>query len=155
MAEQASGAVDNSSFSVYAHLTPTTHPDRICETLKLTLKAGNSTADASEESKVESTSGDSIDDLVTQVREFLTSQRNDGNKVYEILAVSPMFMGAPLPLGLTASSVLCQGSDVYVTVRITIDSSKHVKPLATNAPATSGASSLPSVAAAISATSSE
>ena len=150
MAEQSSD--NSSSFSVYAHLTPTTHPDRICETLKLTLKAGNSTANASEESKVESTSGDSIDDLVTQVREFLTSQRNDGNKVYEILAVSPMFMGAPLPLTLTASSVLSQGSDVYVTVRITIDSTKHVKPLATNpAPATSGAaSSLPSTAADIS-----
>jgi hypothetical protein len=32
-------------FSVYAHLTPTTHPDKICETLKLTVNA--STADYS------------------------------------------------------------------------------------------------------------
>ena len=61
----------------------------------------------------------------------MTSQRNDGNKVYEILAVSPTFMGVPLPLNMTASSVLSNGSDVYVTVRITIDSSKYVKPLAT------------------------
>ena len=61
----------------------------------------------------------------------MTNQRNDGNKVYEILAISPNFMGAPLPLNLTASSVLSNGSAVYVTVRIKIDSSKHVKPLAT------------------------
>lgn len=68
----------------------------------------------------------------------MTSQRNDGNKVYEILAVSPMFMGAPLPLGLSASSILSEGTDVYVTVRITIDSSKHVKPLATSTPSVAG-----------------
>ena len=62
----------NTSFSVYAHLTPTTHPDIICETLKLTIKAG-SEEQASEESKTAPDAGDSINDLVTQVREFLTS----------------------------------------------------------------------------------
>ena len=73
--------------------------------------------------------------------------------------MSQIFMGAPLPLGLTASSVLSNGSDVYVTVRITIDSSKHVKPLATNTPLSSAAgaatSSMPANASAISATSNE
>ena len=77
--------------------------------------------------------------MVTQVREFLTSQRNDGNKLYEVLAVSTTFMGAPLPLGLTASSLLSNGSDVYVTVRITIDSSKHIAPLSSKAMPTSTA----------------
>lgn len=27
-------------FSVYAHLTPTTHPEQICETVKLTFNSG-------------------------------------------------------------------------------------------------------------------
>ena len=39
-------------------------------------------------------------------------------------------MGAPLPLGLTASSLLSNGSDVYVTVRITIDKKSHIAPIA-------------------------
>jgi len=34
-------------FSVYAHLTPTTRPEQICETLKLDLNA--SSADYSQE----------------------------------------------------------------------------------------------------------
>lgn len=111
-------------------MTPTSHPDRICETLKLTLNAHSETAaEPAEESKTGTQLGHSIDDLVTQVREFLTLSRNDGNKLYEVLAVSTTFMGAPLPLGLTASSLLTNGSDVYVTVRITIDSSKHIAPL--------------------------
>lgn len=48
-------------FSVYAHLTPTTHPDQICETVKLSLKYPSS-----EESKEnDKQTGDSISDLVT------------------------------------------------------------------------------------------
>ena len=42
--------------SVYAHLTPTTHPDQICETVKLTLNASSE-----EESKVRA---DTVQDLV-------------------------------------------------------------------------------------------
>ena len=52
------------SFSVYAHLTPTTHPELICETLKLAIKSGP-TAEPEEESKVAADMGDSIDDIVT------------------------------------------------------------------------------------------
>ena len=113
-----------SDLVVYAHLTPTTHPDQICETLKLSLKRGpdpeTSQQASEEESKVDEGDklGDSIDDLASQVRDFLTEHRNDGNKNYEILAISASFMGVPLPLGLTASSVLTNGGDVYVTVRI-------------------------------------
>lgn len=54
----------NTSFSVYAHLTPTTHPDIISETVKLTIKSG-SEEQATEETKTESDAGDSINDLVT------------------------------------------------------------------------------------------
>ena len=38
-------------------------------------------------------------------------------------------MGTPLPLGLTAGSLLSQGDDVYVTVRISIDTKRHVAPI--------------------------
>ena len=69
---------------------------------------------------------------MSQLREFLTASRNDGNKVYEILAVSKAFMGVPLALGVTASSVLANGDDVYVTVRVTIDAKKHVAPISSN-----------------------
>ena len=54
----------NTSFSVYAHLTPTTHPGLICETVKLTIKSG-SEEQATEETKTESDAGDSINDVVT------------------------------------------------------------------------------------------
>jgi len=124
-----------SDFSVYVHLTPTTHPDKICETLKISLsrsKIDPETADLGEESKIDTDQlGSSVDDLVSKVREFLTVNRNDGNKVYEVLAVSPQFMGVPLPLGLTASSIFADGSDVYATVRITVDSKRYVAPINT------------------------
>ena len=104
----------NSNYSVYAHLTPTTHLDKISETVKFAL---NGDAD------------ESIDTLVNKIKEYLDKQRNDGNKVYEILAISPEFMGTPLPLSMRANSLLEDGSDVYVTVRISIDKKKHVAPI--------------------------
>ena len=83
-----------------------------------------------EESKIDSDqSGESINDLATKVRDFLTENRNDGNKNYEILAISTSFMGVPLPLSLTASSILSNGGDVYVTVRTTVDKKKYVAPI--------------------------
>ena len=47
------------TFSIYAHLTPTTHPNLICETVKLTLKSAPE--DPNEESKEQA---DTIHDLV-------------------------------------------------------------------------------------------
>lgn len=38
-------------------------------------------------------------------------------------------MGAPSPLGTTASNLLSNGDDVYVTVRISLDLKKHVAPI--------------------------
>lgn len=53
-------------FSVYAHLTPTTHPELICETVKFTLNPGNSDLGQDEEEfKAGSDSGDCINDLVS------------------------------------------------------------------------------------------
>ena len=69
------------------------------------VNAGNNDY-TQEESKETQPSGDCIDDLVTQIREFLQTQRNDGNKTYEIMALSKTFMGVPLPLGTSASAVL-------------------------------------------------
>ena len=129
------------TFAVYVHLTPTTHPDQICETLKLNLTKAPNSDSAAEESKIaaSSTRGDLVNDLVTKVREFLSKSRNDGNKVYEVLAVSPPFMGVPAPLGLAASSIFCEGSDVYATVRVTVDSKRHVAPIS-SAPVTGNVS---------------
>ena len=87
------------TFSVYAHLTPTSHPQLICETLKLTLATG-----PEEESK-SAQMGDSIDNIVTRVKDFMTESRNDGNKVYEVLSVASSFGGSALPLGMAASSM--------------------------------------------------
>ena len=38
-------------------------------------------------------------------------------------------MGVPLAIGLTAGSVLANGEDIYVTVRVLIDVKKHVAPI--------------------------
>lgn len=103
-------------------MTPTTHPDQICETLKLTVNS------ASEES-ISNASGDTINDLVTQIKNFLNENRNDGNKIYEVLAVATDFMGTPLKLTMAASSILEDGSDVYVTVRVSVDKKKHIAPI--------------------------
>ena len=41
-------------------------------------------------------------------------------------------MGAPLPLAATCASVFSNASDVYVTVRVTVDKKSHVAPIASN-----------------------
>ena len=81
---------------------------------------------------------------------YLNKQRNDGNKVYEILAVSSNFMGVPLSLGLKASNVFSNSDDVYITVRISVDRKKHVAPISSKpiAPAT-GASQAASMSASV------
>ena len=56
----------------------------------------------------------------------MEKERNDGNKVYEILNVSTSFGGEALERTAIAATELENGSDVYVKVRITIDTSKHV-----------------------------
>ena len=61
----------------------------------------------------------------------MDKERNDGNKVYEVLAIAETFMGTPLPLGQAVSSVFANGSDVYVTVRVSIDTKRHVAPIST------------------------
>ena len=63
--------------------------------------------------------------------------RNDGNKVYEILSVASSFGGDELPRTAIAATELENGSDIYVKVRITVDTSKHVEPVAKNTAASS------------------
>jgi len=132
--------MESADFTVYVHLTPTTHPELICETIKITLKRR-----ANEESVEESKEGQrssKVGDLVREVCDFLTKNRNDGNKVYEVLAISSEFMGVPLPLGLTAGSIFANGSDVYATVRVSVDSKRHVAPIS-SIPKSSGSLAAP------------
>ena len=56
--------------------------------------------------------------------------RNDGNKIYEILNVSTSFDGENMTRTAIAATELETGSDIFVKVRISVDSSKHVQPLA-------------------------
>ena len=115
----------DSTFPVYVHLTPTSRPQEVCETLKINLKG--TPRDAAEESKAEE---DSIQQLVDQIQQHLDTVRNDGNKIYEILNVSTSFDGENLQRTAIAATELEAGSDIFVKVRITIDSSKHVQPIA-------------------------
>lgn len=41
-------------------------------------------------------------------------------------------MGVPLPLGLALGSIVTSGSDVYATVRVTVDKKKHVAPISSS-----------------------
>ena len=45
--------------------------------------------------------------------------------------LSDQFDGHPLPLDMLASSVFEEASDVFAEIRIEVDQSKHVKPIAT------------------------
>lgn len=115
------------TFAVYVHLTPTSRPQEVCETLKLNLKG--IPREPKEESKVEE---DTIQKMVDQIQHHLNTVRNDGNKVYEILNVATSFDGENLKRDSSAAIALETGSDVYVKVRITVDSTKHVQPIAQN-----------------------
>lgn len=80
---------------------------------------------------------------MTQVKDYLNRERNDGNKLYEVLAITETFMGSPLPLKQTLSTIFTQGSDVYVTVRVSIDSKRHVAPISTTPVSSKAATTAP------------
>ena len=75
---------------------------------------------------------DTVQNVIAQVQEHLDKVRNDGNKVYEILNVASSFGGDELPRTAIAATELESGSDIYVKVRITVDTSKHVEPVSKN-----------------------
>ena len=77
-------------FSVYVHLTATTKPDDILETVKIELKAAASSDEESKESP------DTILTLTGKVKEHLDTVRNDGNKEYAIEGLSTEFGGEQL-----------------------------------------------------------
>ena len=64
--------------------------------------------------------------MADQIQTHLDTVRNDGNKVYEILNIASSFDGENIKRTAIAATELEGSSDVYVKVRITVDSSKHV-----------------------------
>jgi len=61
--------------------------------------------------------------LKAQIHEYLSQERNDGNKIYLIRTVSSVD-------GVLEGMIeLRQGDDVFVGVDVQVDPSKHVKPL--------------------------
>ena len=102
-------------------MTPTSRPREICETVKINVKG--TPRGSEEESKGEE---DTIQNVVESIAQHLEKERNDGNKVYEILSISSFFGGEEIKRTAIAATELEKGSDVYVKVRITIDTSKHV-----------------------------
>lgn len=112
--------VEGSSFSIYVHLTPTSKPQEILETVKLEVKA------TQEGSSNQYQIGDIAEDLL----KYLKDNRDDGNKVYSIQSLSTEFGGSSIDFTTLASSVLEPAGDLFVTLQIDIDTQRHVKPLA-------------------------
>lgn len=109
------------AFFVYVHLSSTAMPGAILETVKLQVRPGT------EESKEGSPT--TIGQLAQAVVHYLQTERNDGNKVYHVDTISAAYDGQALSAELLAGSAFEEGSDVFATVRIEVDASKHVKPL--------------------------
>lgn len=59
-------------------------------------------------------------------------------------------MGVPLPLKLNVSSIFSHGSDVYATIRVTVDAKRHVAPLSSTPVAVASSHSEVASAAALS-----
>ena len=70
-----------------------------------------------------------IIDLLQVVNNHLES-RNDGNKIYKMHNVSVALYGDEIKnFGRYIQTVFENNSEVFVRVFVTVDSSKHVKPL--------------------------
>ena len=118
---------DLPKLSVYVHLTATSKPEEIHETVKVQLKGGSESNEESKETP------DTIGTLTQKVIDHLQKVRNDGNKNYEIESISAEFGGESLPADAMASSLLEDSQDVFARVKITVDQNKTVAPLTTTA----------------------
>ena len=102
------------AFSVYAHLTPTSSPTQVLETVKLRLQS------VIEESK-EGSGPMTISALARSIESYLKAERDDGNKIYHVEKVCETFGGSPLAEDALLSSFFEEGSDVFALIRIEID----------------------------------
>ncbi len=95
--------------ALYVHLSGASDPNQaIVESVKLPLLQPNTT----------------VETLKAQLQDYLTLERNDGNKTYVVESVSSVD-GV-----LESAAALAQGDDLFVSVSVSVDAQKHVKPLA-------------------------
>ena len=90
------------SINVYVHLTATSRPTEILETVKISLKATPSTS-SDEECKE---TPDTMATLKAKILDHLKTVRNDGNKLYCIESLSSSFGGDNLQEDTVAGQVL-------------------------------------------------
>lgn len=64
-----------------------------------------------------------VSNLRTQLQNYLNTERNDGNKTYHIQSFHSV------DEVLEHEVALAHGDDVFVSVQVTVDAQKHVKPL--------------------------
>ena len=86
--------------------------------------------DIAQTAKIQIEEDKKVIDLLQKVYDHLQIQ-NDGNKVYKLESVSLSHCGKPLKnLGQYLSTNFENGSEVFVNVKIEVDTSKTVKPIA-------------------------
>jgi hypothetical protein len=101
--------MDSKSF-YYAHLVSSQDPSaQVLETVKLPFKSGTVP-----------------NSIIDQILTYLRSERNDGNKIYNIAS---LHLGDPSLDAIEKTQVLENLGEIFVKVDISIDASKHVKPL--------------------------
>jgi hypothetical protein len=101
--------MDSKSF-YYAHLVSSQDPSaQVLETVKLPFKSGTVP-----------------NSIIDQILTYLRSERNDGNKIYNIAS---LHLGDPSLDAIEKKQVLENLGEIFVKVDISIDASKHVKPL--------------------------
>jgi len=94
--------------ALYVHLSGASDPAQaIVESVKLPIIHQSTT----------------VDTVRQQIVDYLTIERNDGNKSYAIEAISSVD-------GVLEGSIqVVNGDDLFVSVSVTVDAQKHVKPL--------------------------
>lgn len=106
--------------SFFAHLAPLDNPNDIVESIKLPLGSGHWV----------------YAQLAETIKAFLAKHRDDGNKVYavrqlQIVSESDDWVDAYS----TGSFELQNGADVFATLEVQVDASRHVQPLSSKASA--------------------
>ena len=97
----------------YAHLRATNDHSKILESVKLPLAQSDG----------------SLTGVKNQILHYLKSERDDGNKLYEVTSVEiPSEDGTNK---LESDGRVSPNDDVFVIVDVKIDTTRHVKPIST------------------------